>query len=327
MGRKAAFLASLLVVFAAPTWASDYTERADVKTFAKAFSKEHKKSEADVLNVLAKAQKQPSILEAIARPAEKVLTWADYRKIFIEKKRVLDGVAFWQEHKAILQNVEQKYQVPPEMILAIMGVETRYGRIMGSYKVLDALTTLGFDYPPRAKFFKGQLEQLLLLSDEQNLPAESLMGSYAGAMGYGQFIPGSYRAYAVDYDGDNLVDIWQNKGDAIASIANYFAKHHWRAGDLIAWQLEPQSIDDKLLSKGLKPDTTVGKLRQKGVKIAKAINNDAKVSLMKHEGADGAEYWLGFHNFYMITRYNHSSMYSLAAFQLSQLIKAHLQGW
>lgn len=307
--------------------ATDYQEREDVKAFAKAFAKKHNQSETAVLKILAKAQKQQAILDAISAPAERVLTWERYRKIFIEKKRVLDGVAFWQEHKNVFDAVAQKYQVPPEIIVAIMGVETRYGRITGSYKVLDALVTLGFDYPPRAVFFKGQLEQLLLLGEEQQLAVETLLGSYAGAMGYGQFIPGSYRAYAVDYDGDGKVDIWQNSGDAIASVANYFAKHHWRPGDLVAVKLASQMIDEKLLSKGLQPDTTVGQLRKQGVHIAAAISDDAKVTLMKHEGAAGVEYWLGFHNFYVITRYNHSAMYALAAFQLSQLLKGHLHGW
>lgn len=305
---------------------ADFAQRQDVQAFAKEFAQEHSMSAKEVMAILAEAKQQQSIIDAISRPAEHVLTWADYRKIFIEQKRLDKGVEFWQQHKAIFAEVEREYQVPAQMIVAIIGVETRYGRITGNYRVLDALMTLGFDYPKRGKFFRKQLKEFLLLAKEQNLPVNELKGSYAGAMGYGQFIPSSYRAYAVDFDGDNVADIWSNPKDAIASVANYFAKHKWRYGDLVAVKLAPQKIDKSLISKSLKPHHTVQTLRSKGLKIPTEIADTATVTLMQHQGPEGVEYWLGFHNFYVITRYNHSSMYALAAWQLSQLLEGTVHG-
>lgn len=305
---------------------ADYVERQDVQAFATTFAKEQNLKVDEILAVLAQAKKQQSIIDAISRPAERVLTWADYRKIFIEQKRLDKGIIFWQQYKDVLAKVEAKYQVPAQMIVAIIGVETRYGAITGNYRVLDALMTLGFDYPKRGKFFRKQLKELLLLAKEQNLPVDELKGSYAGAMGYGQFIPSSYRAYAVDYDGDKVADIWNNPEDALASVANYFSEHKWRYGDLVAVKLVPQKIDSALFSSSLKPNHKVKTLRAKGVRIPAEIADTATVSLMQLEGVNGTEHWLGFHNFYVITRYNHSSMYALAAWQLSQLLEKTVHG-
>ena len=315
------FFAALTCSFS--VWA-DYDQRDDVKQFAKDYAKKFDKNEAAVLAILRQGEKKQAIIDAISKPAERVLTWGDYRRIFIEEQRILKGGEFWQENFEVLDQVSSEFGVPSEMILAIMGVETRYGRIKGSYRVLDALMTLSFDYPPRSKFFSGQLEQFLLMSDEQSLDALALKGSYAGAMGYGQFIPGSYRAYAIDYDKDGTADIWENKKDAIASIANYFAKHHWRESEPVAYQLKQQKIDSKLVSKSRKPDTTVGKLRKAGVDIPQQFSDNTAVILMSLETPRGVELWLGFHNFYVITRYNHSNLYALAAFQLSELLRYNL---
>jgi membrane-bound lytic murein transglycosylase B len=304
--------------------ASDYAERKDVKAFAKEFAAANNKNANDILAVLAKGKKQQSILTAIARPAERVLTWGDYRKIFIDHERINKGIVFWQENRKLLDEVSKKYQVAPEIIVAIIGVETRYGRITGNYKVLDALLTLGFDYEPRAKFFRGQLEQFLLMCDEQKLDPTLLTGSYAGAMGYGQFIPSSYRSFAIDHDDDGVADIWKNPADAIASVANYFSKHHWKYGELVAYQLVEPVLDEKLLSPALEPKLTIKDLRDANVKVPASLKDDVKVSLMRHVTPQGTEYWLGFENFYTITRYNHSSMYALAAYQLSELLKAKL---
>jgi len=300
---------------------ADYAERDDVKQFAQDFSEKFERESDEVMAILQQGKKKQSILDAISRPAERVLTWGDYRNIFIEEQRFLKGIEFWHEHRESLEKVSAEYGVPPEMVLAIMGVETRYGRLTGKYRVLDALMTLGFDYPPRSRFFLGQLEQFLLMTDEQNLNPADLKGSYAGAMGYGQFISGSYRAYAVDYDKDGVADIWQNPIDAIASVANYFARHHWQENEPVAYQLKDQNIAENLISKSRKPDTTVGALRKAGVSIPAQFDDSAKVILMKLETARGSEYWLGFHNFYVITRYNHSILYAMSAHQLSQLLR------
>ena len=321
---KTILLGFVVLLSAIASAKGDYSGREDVQAFANEFAKTHSKNADEILQILAHGKKQQTILDAISRPAERVLTWGDYRKIFVEPKRLDQGIEFWREHRELIADVSKKYQVAPEIIVAIIGVETRFGRVAGNYKVLDALLTLGFDYPPRAKFFRGQLEHFLLMTDEQKLDATKLKGSYAGAMGYGQFIPGSYRAYAVDYDGDGIADIWKNPADAVASVGNYFSKHHWKAGDLVAVQLTQAITDEKLISEKLKPATTISALRKARVQVPKELDGATKVTVMELETERGKEYWLGFQNFYVITRYNHSHMYALSTYQLSQLIKAHL---
>ncbi|NRB37577.1 MAG: lytic murein transglycosylase B [Pseudomonadales bacterium] len=307
--------------------AGSYADRDDVKAFVATVAAKHKMDEAELLAIIAHGVKKQKILDAISRPAEKRLNWGSYRNIFLEPRRIAQGVEFWKKHEKLINDIAAEYKVAPEIIMAIIGVETRYGRLTGGYKVLDALLTLGFDYPKRGKFFRGQLEQFLLLSKEQGLDATELTGSYAGAMGYGQFIPGSYRAYAVDHDKDGVADIWNNPADAIASVANYFAKHKWTYGDLVAVPItlnKGQVISDKLITGSVKPKKTVAYYRKAGVPIPRQIRDDEKVALLKFETADGVEYWLGFDNFYTITRYNHSQLYAMAAFQFSQLLKTHV---
>lgn len=321
LAQTCCLLLSLLVL---PAWAGDYTGRDDVAVFAQRFAAENGKDAQQVLALLHKGQQKQSILDAIARPAEKVLTWGEYRQIFIEPKRLEKGVDFWREHRALLAQISREYQVPEEIIIAIVGIETRYGKVAGNYRVLDALMTLGFDYPPRGEFFRKQLAQFLLMTDEQGLDATTLKGSYAGAMGYGQFIPGSYRSYAVDYDKDGVADIWGNPADALASVANYFSRHHWHYGEMIALQIPGPVTDKSLISDSLKPQTRVAELRKAGVQVPSQLADDALVTLMELETANGMEYWLGFENFYVITRYNHSHMYALVATELSELLKAHL---
>lgn len=307
--------------------AGDYDGRDDVKAFVAEFAKQHQWDEAEVMAIIAQGEKKQKILDAISRPAEKTLNWGAYRNIFLEPKRLAQGVEFWREHKALIAEVSKQYQVAPEIIVAIIGVETRYGRLTGGYRVLDSLLTLGFDYPKRGKFFRSQFEQFLLLSKEQGLDATKLTGSYAGAMGYGQFIPGSYRAYAVDHDKDGVADIWNNPADAIASVANYFAKHRWTYGDLVAVPLDHEVgkvLSEKLVTGSVKPKASVAELRKQGVNIPRQIRADEKVALLGLETDEGMEYWLGFDNFYTITRYNHSQLYAMAAFQFSQLLKIHV---
>ena len=320
------FLAASLLL-ASGAWAGDYDQRDDVKAFVKTFAAEHKWDEAELMAIIAQGKKKQKIIDAISRPAEKRLNWGEYRNIFLEPKRIKQGVEFWREHKTLLLEISEEYGVAPEIIMSIIGIETRYGRLTGGYRVLDALLTLGFDYPKRGKFFRGQFEQFLLLSKEQDLDATTLTGSYAGAMGYGQFIPGSYRAYAIDYDKDGVADIWNNPADAIASVANYFAKHKWVYGDLVAVPVslkKGQTIDEKLISASVKPKTTVAKLRKAGVPISAQISDDEKVALLKFETDNGIKYWLAFDNFYAITRYNHSQLYAMAAYQFSLLLKIHV---
>lgn len=275
---------------------------------------------AYVRSVLAKAERKQSILDAISRPAEKRLDWGEYRAIFIEPKRIAQGVEFWKEHRTTLERAQQTYGVPPEIILAIMGVETRFGRITGNYRVLDALATLGFDFPRRAEFFRGQLADYFRLVRAEGVDPESLKGSYAGAMGYGQFIPSSFLAYAVDFDGDGHKDIWDNPTDAIGSIANYFAKHNWREGEpVIASPVFDDANVEDLVNQDLKPELTLLEWSEKGVTPREPLNGEMKATLMRLSSGEKNEYVLGLHNFYVITRYNHSRLYAGAVYELSQL--------
>ena len=230
-----------------------------------------------------------------------------------------------QENWKALAAAKKKYGVPPEIITSIIGVETMYGRIRGKYRVIDSLSTLAFDYPPRAGFFKKELRHFLHLVKEEGQDARIPLGSYAGAMGYGQFIASSYRAYAVDFDSDGIRDIWNNPIDAIGSVANYFAKHGWRANGLITVEAsKPHDDADDLFNHSLKPNITVAEISRLGVISSTQVDQDTVVSLLLFNGKKGKEYWLGFQNFYVITRYNHSKLYAMAVFQLSERLRTSL---
>lgn len=277
--------------------------------------------------VLSGAKRQQSILDAISRPAEKRLTWGEYRKIFIEPRRISQGVAFWNEHADTLKRAEAEYGVPAEIIVAIIGVETRYGRIMGNYRVLDALATLGFDYPRRGEFFRGQLEHYLLMTREEGIEPGSLKGSYAGAMGYGQFIPSSFRDYAIDFDGDGKRNIWSNPVDAIGSVANYFARHGWKSGAPVRSNVVMERpARDEWVNGDLKPEVTLAQWAEREIYTRRDLDQNQPATLMRLEMADGDHYWFGLHNFYVITRYNHSRLYAMAVYELSQAIRAARSG-
>jgi membrane-bound lytic murein transglycosylase B len=245
--------------------ASDYIGRDDVKLFVDEMVAEHQFSAVDLQLWLSQAEKKQNILDAISRPAEKTLTWARYRKIFLTDSRIKKGVEFWKENQATLERAEKEFGVPAEVIVAIIGVETRYGQNKGSFRVVDALSTLGFDYPPRAKFFRKELKQFFLLAREQKQDPLTLKGSYAGAMGYGQFIPSSYRAYAIDYTEDGFADIWNNPTDAIGSVANYFKRHGWKKDAPVTLRARTKgNYDRAVLNDSLKPKHTVEQLNAKG---------------------------------------------------------------
>lgn len=302
-----------------------YVERKDVQAFIHTLVKEHKLDKAWVTEVLTSAQRKDNILEAISRPAEKKLNWGRYRAIFLGEKRIQSGVAFWQQYEEVLNAVSKRYQVEPEIIVAIIGVETFYGRLAGKYRVVDALATLGFDYPPRGKFFAKQLAQFLLLAKEQQLDPLALKGSYAGAMGWGQFIPSSYRSYAVDFDGDKVADIWNNPADAIASVANYFQRHKWVMGQPVAEQITPAAGANKnYVNRDRKPKASLAELKKAGF-YGDLKPEPAQAMVLELESKQGLQTWLAYPNFYAITRYNHSNLYAMAVYQLSQAIKASKQ--
>ena len=276
--------------------------------------------------LLDQAERKQSILDAISRPAEKTKPWYDYRKIFLTDKRALEGVAFAQQNAETLAKVSDQTGVPASVITAIIGVETFYGRITGSYRVIDALATLAFDYPKRSPFFTRELQNFLVLAYESGKDPLALKGSYAGAMGYGQFMPSSYRAYAVDYDGDGVADIWTNADDAIASVANYFLRHGWEPGAPVIVPANYDGDSSEIFAGGLKPEKTVGELAEEGFAPRSATDISLVATPLRLEGSEGYEYWLCLENFYVITRYNHSAMYALSVWQLSLEIESLAAG-
>lgn len=316
-------LVSALLAVSSHSFAS-YIDHPEANSFIEEMVAQHQFNKGELLEVFKQAERKESILEAIARPAEKRLEWKGYRKIFLTKDRISKGIKFMHEHKETLARAEQTYGVPAHIITAIIGVETRYGGNKGSYRVVDALSTLAFDYPPRSKFFRKELAQVFLLAKEQGFNMLDLVGSYAGAMGYGQFIPSSYRHYAVDFDGDKVADILNNPVDAIGSVANYFAQHRWKKGEPVAFRTELSENIDALLSKKLKPAHQLQELKGAGIAIPEGYDlaQDAKLQVLN--GSNGEEHWVTLHNFYVITRYNHSHLYAMAVFQLANELKAGL---
>ena len=283
----------------------------------------------ELMQVFAQAERQDSILKAIARPAEKTKPWYEYRAIFLNDKREKQGLEFFAEHRETLALAEQETGVPAHVIVAIIGVETYYGRNVGSYRVIDALSTLAFDYPKRSEFFTKELKHYLILTREQGFDPLELKGSYAGAMGYGQFMPSSYRSYAVDFDGDEVADIWSNPVDAIGSVANYFKRHGWRKGEAVVFAADAAAdVPDELFVRtrsDLKPVRTVAEFAAAGIVARQQLDPEALATAMKFELEEGYEYWLGLHNFYVITRYNHSAMYAMSVYQLSQRLAAQVE--
>ncbi|MCG8426840.1 MAG: lytic murein transglycosylase B [Chromatiales bacterium] len=291
-----------------------------LQQFAQEMSNKHGFALTELNKLLADVTYKQSIIDAISRPAEGK-AWHEYRPIFVTDKRARAGVKFWQENQELLKQAEKKYGVPPEIITAIIGVETLYGSYTGKYQVLDALSTLAFAYPKRSKFFRKQLEEFLLLIKEEKLPPKKMLGSYAGAMGMPQFIPSSYRAYAVDFDKDGKRDLLGNKADVIGSVAAYFSRHGWQQGEPItqkAWGITADHND--FVKAGMKPSLTIQQLQQAGIKMSQPPAPDSLTSLIRLRGKQGNEYWLGLNNFYVITRYNHSNLYAMAVYQLSREI-------
>ena len=284
---------------------------------------EHGFDRADVESTLAGAAIDESILRSISRPAERVVPWHEYRAIFLTPARIEAGIEFWRSNAALVESAAGRHGVEPELLLAILGVETLFGQRMGRYRVLDALSTLAFAYPPRAAFFASELEAFLLMSREEGPHVLDALGSYAGAMGAGQFIPSSFRAYAVDANGDGIRDLWNDWEDILASVANYLAVHGWRAGAPVAvpadkgrdWQgPEP--------GQGLDLNATVGGLAEAGYVFSTDLPTDAPALVFALErDASASEYWVGFHNFRVITRYNRSVKYALAAYELGTAIR------
>lgn len=309
----------------APRFATEFDETVR-GAFIDEMVNEHQFDRTKLIALLNKAVLSTKILEAISRPAEKSKEWFEYRAIFLTEKRIKQGVEFWDEHLELLLAAEKEYGVAREIIVAIIGVETFYGRYKGKYRVLDSLSTLGFNYPPRAKFFRKQLREFLLFTRRLNIDPETLMGSYAGAMGMPQFIPSSFQSYAVDFDRDGQINIWDNPADIIGSVANYFNEHRWLTGEPVAvpvWVKSgtPQATINHYVEKGYKPSVTLDELRREIVTLKRNMQGNPEAALLKFRQKDHDEYWVGLQNFYVITRYNHSPMYAMAVYQLSEAIR------
>ncbi len=310
-------------IFLSASAYANYAQREDVQAFITEMVTQHGFNRAALTRQFASAKRLDNVLEAIAKPAEKTLTWAQYRPIFLSRRRINKGKEFLQAHRALLNRAEQKYGVPAEIIAAIIGVETYYGKHTGKYTVFDSLTTLSFDYPPRATFFKSELKAFLLLSREEHINVNDMTGSYAGAMGMPQFISSSYRQYAVDFDGDGKRDLWHSLPDVVGSVAHYFSEHGWHRGETIAHRVQLKNTDIVPAKNKLEPYVSISVLRDEGVTGVPGLSADTQVTLLKLAGKEGNEYWLGLNNFYVITRYNHSALYAMAVFQLSQAIKSY----
>jgi membrane-bound lytic murein transglycosylase B len=356
------FLASALVAVGPATALGDQArarsgakanEPADYRSSARVFATEvaerHGFDPAALTALMDRARYRQDVIDAMRRPYEG-RPWAEYRPIFLTQARIADGLAFWQAQADSLRRAEQEYGVPPEVVVAIIGVETSYGGNLGKHRVLDALSTLGFAYPPRADFFRGELEQFLLLTRDEAIDPLRVTGSYAGAVGKPQFIPSSYREFAVDFDGDGRRDLWRSDADVIGSVANYLQRHGWRPGEDVALAATlAEGAEAALAEAGVelaekrpvKPQTAAALLRSAGVSTTAPLNPDAAVTLLRLDGkGDGVkggrsdsatdgqaqslqdEYWVALENFYVLTRYNRSNLYAMAVYQLGREIKA-----
>ena len=322
----------LLTLTAAVSFAQDDAGLTDLdnkvlEEFIQSVVSEHDLEREFVTNALQQAQKNQSVLDAIARPWE-AKPWHEYYPIFLTEKRLKRGVEFWKTHRETLRRAEQELGVPAHIIVAIIGVETFYGSYKGKYGVLDSLYSLGFFYPPRAEFFKKELVQYLKLSKEEGWDPVQQKGSYAGAMGWGQFISSSYRYYSIDFDGDNKRDLLNNPVDAIGSVANYFRKHKWHPGEPVAFRADVGKAGSNLIEKDLEIKHSWQDLENGGVKLRNTevvLPKDKPAKLLVLEQPESDEHWVVLHNFYVITRYNHSPLYAMVVFQLSESLREAME--
>jgi membrane-bound lytic murein transglycosylase B len=316
-----AFAIALLCAAHYPAAALD-TSRPDIKRFIARVAQQDSFKKRQLRTLLRAAQSQPAIIEAMGKRAEHVKLWYEYRAIFLTEKRIQDGADFWIAHREDLLRSSEASGVAPEYIVAILGVETSYGRSTGHYRVLDALATLAFDYPSRAKFFQDELEAFLLLTREASVDPLTATGSYAGAMGAPQFMPSNYRRFAVDAGRNGRIDLWNNWLDIFASVGNYFHEHGWIADEPV---LSEGAVDAEVAStldgRNLAQGDTVGSLHNKGVHFDATLPATAPALLIAADEADAVHWRIGYHNFYVITRYNHSMLYAMAVYDLAQAVR------
>lgn len=287
---------------------------------------EHDLDRTQLLEWFEQAQIKEKIIKAMNRPAER-LSWHRYRGLFVNERSVGNGVKFAKRHRVLLDRAEARFGIPIEVIVAIIGIETRYGKVTGNLRVLDSLATLALEYPRRSKFFSSELEHYMLLVRDNKLDPLVVKGSYAGAMGISQFMPSSYRRYAIDFDGDERSDLLNSVADAIGSVANYLAVHRWRKGEPIALRIPvEQAVQlEPFVTRGLKPNTPLATLIQAGMKPIPGVDLNWNVGVMQFDQENEVEYRLGYHNFFVITRYNRSQNYAMSAFELAEQIAARIK--
>ena len=315
-------LAALLV--SAPAFAhASYAERPEVEAFVRELVQRHGLGESELKRVFERAQRLEPVLEAIARPAERIRTWDEYRALMITERRIAEGVEFWNKNSRTLERAQRKYGVPPQYVVAIIGVETFYGRNTGNWRVVDALTTLAFDYPPRARFFRSELESYLLMVREAGVDAFSVRGSYAGAFGIPQFMPSSARRYAVDFDGNGTVDLQKSRADAIGSVANFLHVHGWQRDADVAVTARVSGESWRAFADGrFEPKHSLSELREAGIEFDSPQPAGASATVVELANADRpSELRVALRNFYVITRYNRSALYAAAVADLAVELK------
>ncbi len=292
----------------------------EVEAFISQMVQKHAFNEPELRKVFAQLKLHEGVVKAINAPATSK-PWIQFKNMFVTPTRISGGVEFWRQHEAHLERARETYGVPEEVIVSIIGVETIYGRRMGSFQVLDALYTLAFEMPERATFFRGEFEQFLLMARENSLDPGSIKGSFAGAMGMPQFIPTSYRKYAVDFDGDGKVNLWDGPADTIGSVANYLNHFGWVYGQepVVPARISGPEFQE-IVAAGVKPHQTLEQMRGKGVEATEDLSADTQVGLFALEVVQGQEFWLSLNNFYVITRYNRSRNYAMAVHLLAEAI-------
>lgn len=301
---------------------ADISQNAVVRQFTREMHQQHGYATAELEQLFSRVSFQESILDAMARPYE-AKPWHEYKKLFLTEKRIAGGRRFLQQNHTALSLASQKYGVPASVVTAIIGIETSYGDNPGKYRVIDSLSTLAFAYPKRAHFFRQELQAFLLLCREEKMAPDQPIGSYAGAMGFPQFMPSSFRGYAVDGNGDGHRDIWHDPADAIASVAHYLARNGWVRGEPVAIPARLTRGTPRLSGKILKAEYSVNSLMAEGISpLQNGLPGHLRANLVSLDEADGMAWWLGLSNFYAITRYNHSALYAMAAHQLSQALES-----
>jgi membrane-bound lytic murein transglycosylase B len=324
-GLLAVFL-FLLSALTLPALAAEKARPLDpeVEAFIEEMVQKHQFEAAALRKLFVQVKPRPAIVKAMSAPST-ARPWHEFRSRYLEPKRINTGVAFWREHAATLEKASREFGVPEEIIVATIGVETFYGRHTGNFRVLDALATLAFRYPPRAELFRSELEHYLLLARETGIDAIGTVGSYAGAMGLPQFLPSSYRRYAIDFDGDGKKDIINSMADAIGSVANYYKVFGWRPGGAVVVPAEVSGNVDAVLEAGIKPEQKVAELRKLGVTPSAPVDEGTEAALITAVAVTGPRYWLGLNNFYVITRYNRSINYALTVNELAGELRSQFR--